>query len=321
MKVNLLIDVNALLYSVFFAALKEQEDILLAWANKTFMDTINKASKDYKSDEVILAFDGKFNWRKKYTASKYALTYKKYKGHRRDRLTEAEKRKLEVFDGHVAEFREMLKEHTGLLVLHHDKLEADDLIAGYVQMHQDEAHVILSPDGDYLQLQKYKNVTQIDPRRGKKMDLSEYDNNPDYFIFRKCIRGDASDNVISAKPNIRETRIKKAFNDDFEYNNLMNETFSVEYICDTTGEVKSVTYKTGDVFAENELLMNLSCQPDHIREIINSTITEAIENRGNYNMVSFLKFCKKMDFRHIIDNISAYNKLLKGPSKMSLLFS
>lgn len=315
MKTNVIMDVSNLFYSSFYAYSKEREDILLAMANKSFMDIINKYYRETGCDEVVLAFDGKKNWRKTYTSQPHAITYKKYKGHRRQKMTESEKRKLELFDEHVVEFREMLKQYTGLLVLQHERLEADDLISGYIQMHPNEKHLIVSQDRDYLQLLRYPNVSILDPKTGKKLNLSEYDDDPEYFMFRKCIRGDAGDNVISAYPRLYETKIKEAYTSDYARNNIMQHVFDVSYI-DSDGEAKVKKMKTEEVFEENEMLMDLSKQPDVIREMMEKSIRASIEGRGTYHMVKFLRYCNRMDFQHLIHSITNYNKLLKGPSRL-----
>lgn len=313
MKTNVIMDVSNLFYSSFYALSKEQDDIMYAMANKSFMDIINKHYRESQCDEVVLAFDGKKNWRKTYTASGEALTYKKYKGHRRQKMTDAEKAKLERFDAHVVEFREMLKEHTGLLVLQHDRLEADDLIAGYIRRNKGQKHLIISQDRDYLQLLRYPHVSILDPKTNKKLNLVDYDNDPDYFMFRKCIRGDAGDNVISAYPRIREDKIKEAYTNDYTRNNIMQHVFEASYI-DAQGEAQTVKLKTEDVFEENEMLMDLTKQPDVIQEMIDKSIDKSIANRGTYHMVKFLRYCSRMDFQHLIQSITNYNKLLKGPS-------
>lgn len=321
MKTNVIMDVSNLFYSSFHAYSKERDDILMAMVNKSFMDIINKHYREHKCDEVVLAFDGKKNWRKTYTKhapngdNEDCLTYKKYKGHRREKMTEAELRKLEIFDEHVVEFREMLKEFTGLLVLQHERLEADDLIAGYIQMHPKDSHIIVSQDRDYLQLQRFPNVVQIDPKTNKKLTLVDYDHDPEYFMYQKCIRGDGGDNVMSAYPRVRETKIKASYEDDYERTAVMKHKFEVEYLHPKTGELVKRNYVTEDVFEENEMLMDLTKQPDVIKDMIERSIERSIENRGTYNMVKFLRFCGRMDFQHIIQSIQNYNKLLKGPPK------
>lgn len=314
MKTNVIMDVSSLFYSTYYAMSKEQDDILYAMANKSFMDIINKHFKESGCDEVILAFDGKKNWRKSYTTSGDALTYKKYKGHRREKMTDAERSRLERFDAHVIEFREMLKEYTGLLVLQHERLEADDLIAGYVKMHKGEKHLIISPDRDYLQLLRYPHVSILDPRTNKQLTLMEYDNDPDYFMFHKCLRGDAGDNVMSSYPRLHAAKIKAAWTDDFTLNNIMKHSFTVKYTDRVTGDAREVSYKTLEAYDENVMLMDLTRQPEVIQEMIVKSINKSKRVRGSYNMVKFMQYCNRMDFQHLLQSISRYNKLLKGPS-------
>lgn len=316
MKRNIILDVSNLFYGAFYAMSKEQDDILYAMANKSFMDTINKKFRDNECDEVILAFDGKKNWRKTYTASPHALTYKRYKGQRRQKMTDAEIAKLERFDAHVVEFREMLKEYTGLLVLHHDRLEADDLIAGYIQMHPNESHLVVSQDRDYLQLLQFPNVGILDPRTNKRLNLLEYDNDAKYFMFRKCLRGDTGDNVISAYPRIRETKIKEAYTDSYVRTNVMQNEFDV--VIPEGDTSRTVRLKTSDIFEENEMLMDLTKQPDVIWEMMERSISNAKANRSEYNVIKFLRYCTRMDFQHLLQSASNYHKLLKGPKKEHL---
>lgn len=318
MKTNVVMDVSNLFRMSFHAHSKEQDDILLAMANKSFMDIINKYYRETNCDEVVLAFDGSKNWRKSFTKNapdedSDRFTYKVYKGNRRKNLTESELAKLARFDEHVNEFREMLREYTGLLVLHHDRLEADDLIGGFISSRRDEKHLIISSDRDYLQLMKFPGVSQLDPKTGKMLNLIDYDNDPEYFMFQKCIRGDAGDNVMSSYPRVRETKIKAAYQSDYEFNNLMQHTFEASYIHPKTGEALVRKCATKDLFEENELLMDLTKQPAVIKEMITDAIEYAIENRGTYHMVKFMRYCNRMDFQHIIHNIQNYNKLLKGP--------
>lgn len=321
MKTNIILDVSALFYSWFHMHSKERDDILMALVNKGFMDCINKQARENKSDDVVLAFDGKMNWRKSYTknaqrkGNDHCETVKKYKGTRRQKLTDSERAKLEKFDEFVIEFREMMKEYTGLLVLQHERLEADDLIAGYVRMHPNEAHIIISQDRDYLQLQRYKNVTQIEPLKNKRLTLLDYDMDADYFMFMKCFRGDSGDNVMSSYPGVRETKIKAAYTDDYACLALMKHRFEMEFIDSVTGELVTKKLQTEKVFEENEMLMDLTKQPEVIQAMIERSIKDSIANRGTYDMIKFLRYCSKMDFQHLIESIQNYNKLLKGPPK------
>ena len=58
----------------------------------------------------------------------------------------------EVFWETFDNFRDFISEKTNCTVLRHEKLEADDLIAGWIQAHPNDNHVIVSTDGDFAQL-------------------------------------------------------------------------------------------------------------------------------------------------------------------------
>ena len=149
---SLIIDANNLLYRAFFAQIDEKEDIAVAMCHHSALWLMLKYYKEYPSDEIVVAFDS-YSWRKLYTKDlSKCVTYKKYKGHRRQNLTTSQQKKLEKFDKHVDEFYEILKTQTSVLVLREKYLEADDLIAGYIQANPDRKHILITSDKDYIQL-------------------------------------------------------------------------------------------------------------------------------------------------------------------------
>jgi hypothetical protein len=260
--------------------------------------SINKYFKKYNVDEVVIAFDA-FSWRKTYTSDpSVCITHQKYKGHRRADMSPTDKEKMEKFDEHIPQFKELFQTLTNCIVLHEKYLEADDLIAGFIQMHPDDDHILLSADKDFMQLLGRNNLRLINPVDDKERTLSEFDDDPYYFIFQKCFRGDRGDNVMSAYPRLRETKIKAAYTDPLLRTNIMQNEFSVMVNKDS-GMPEERTYLTEDVFYENELLMDLTKQPDTIRDLIDSSIKASIENRGKFNYIEFLRYCSKYDLENI----------------------
>ena len=87
-----------------------------------------------------------------------------------------------------------------------DKAEADDVIAVMckfwdtneieesVFVSDKTQVVIVSNDGDFGQLHKYKHVRQWDPIRKRFIDKTQK-----HFLLEKCIRGDAGDGIPSVK--------------------------------------------------------------------------------------------------------------------------
>jgi 5'-3' exonuclease len=195
-------------------------------------------------------------------------------------------------------------------------LEADDLIAGYTQKFKDDHHIVISSDKDFIQLLGNPNVVLIDPFSDKPRDLSEWDNDAKFFMFEKCFRGDAGDNVQSSYPRIQIKKIKQAYTDEFTRANVRNHKFVVEFL-DEKGELKNHTYECGKLFDENKLLMDLSEQPEYIRELIDNTITNAIENRGKFDYHKFIKFLGKYELNRVLEDAEKFVQLMTGKCKFT----
>ena len=225
-KKYILFDISNLLYRCFFAN-KSNDDVTAAGlAHHMALTTLNKYYKNFQPHKVVMAFD-RSSWRKLYTADEeLCLSGKPYKGNRRQSMTPKEKAKFELFLDHLSEFEDMMRVHTSIVCLAGDGLEADDLVAGFCQAHPDDETIIVSADKDMIQLLRHPGVRLIDPASGKDRTLDEWDGDADLFMFEKCIRGDTGDNVGSALPRVRSTKIRKAYTDSFERVNMMNDTWT-----------------------------------------------------------------------------------------------
>ena len=181
---------------------------------------VKKAWQDFKADHVVICLEGR-SWRKDY--------YEPYKRNRkvaRDKMTVTESEEDTAFWEIFDEFKNFMTEKTNCTVIQHKQLEADDLIAGWVQSHPNDNHVIISTDGDFAQLIA-PNVTQYNgvsntiithegyfddkklaPIIDKKTKEAKPAPQPDFMLFEKCMRGDTSDNVFSAYPGVRKKGTK-----------------------------------------------------------------------------------------------------------------
>lgn len=307
---NLIIDMSNLLYRTFFANIKEQSEIVVGLCYVSALNCLAEYRNKFKANKVFLVFDAHC-WRKDYTASDKCKSFKKYKGNRRQKLTTSEQEKLDIFDQHVDDFFDILANNTSLTVLRQDGLEADDIISGLVNVYDDCTNIIVSSDKDFMQLIR-PNVILFDPVSKKTRNLSEYNNDPQYFLFHKCIRGDDGDNVMSAYPRVRSTAIEKAYGDEFERVKLMKHDFKVMAQDSKTGDYKELSYITEDVFKENRLLMDLNAQPKYVKKLIYTTIESALQETGKFNYFKFMRFCKKNNLINILDRIDYYVPLLSG---------
>lgn len=301
MKRILTVDISNVLYRTFFANKNEDDATIAGLAQHRALTTLNKYYKQFQPTHLILAFD-RPNWRKTYTKSEACLTWKPYKGHRRKDMTPAQKEKYKLFLEHLDDFESMMREHTAVVCLAADGLEADDLMAGIAQRFGDTDEVILvSADKDLIQLLRHPNITLLSPDTGKNRTLDEWNGDADYFIFEKCFRGDAGDNVQSAYPRLRSTKIQKAYNDPYFCVNLMNE----KWINENGDEVL-----VKDMFEENKLLMDLTEQPPSIRQKIDETINDGLANPGSYSHFHFLKFCGKYELKRISEQAELFVRML-----------
>jgi 5'-3' exonuclease len=298
----LVFDISNLLYRTFFVQRQEESDETLAGlATHTALVTLNKYYKLFKPDRVVMAFD-RTSWRKEYTASEKCVSKKPYKGNRRKDMSPAKQAKYLRFLNHLNEFEGMMRNHTTIITLQEEKMEADDMIAGFVQIYNSDEDeiIIISSDSDMLQLKRYKGVKVVSPATDKEVTLDEYDNDPELFIFNKCMRGDDSDHVQSALPRVSSKRILKAYTDPFERVQLMKETWS-----DHRGD-----FVVEKLYKENQLLMDLEKQPPEIRAKLLTAVEEAMNKEREFSLFFIMKFIGKYKLNKIKENIDHYLPLL-----------
>jgi hypothetical protein len=264
------------------------------------LNTLKSFYRKVKPDQVALAFEGSNNWRKAYTKSAECKSRRIYKANR------VKDDSMVPFYELIRNFEQLARLHTSIVCLSAPELEGDDVIAGYAQHFSalgDEV-IILSGDKDFMQLLKLPGVSLMNPDDGKLRTCDD----PDYFMFEKAIRGDAGDNVMSAYPRIRATKIQEAYRNEFARTNMMNTEW--EFCDPSTGERRAL--KVGDLFKENMTLMNLFEQPPHIRKIIEETIKREVVEHGQFSLFHFQKFCGKYKLKKISEDVTQFVELFSS---------
>jgi len=131
---------------------------------------------------------------------------------------------------------------------------------------------------------------------------------PEYMLFEKCIRGDSSDNVFSAYPGVRATKIKEAFNDKdnqgFAWNNFMLARWT-----DHNGN----EYRVKDCYERNKHLIDLTQQPEEVKVDVFKQIADA-QNAKHIDQVGvrFMKFCNKYNLTKLAENPTDHAKYLNN---------
>ena len=301
-------------------------DIKLGMAFHITLNSIKKAWQDFEGKHVVFFLEGR-SWRKDYYAP-----YKRQRSDARAAHTEREAEEERVFWEAFDTFKEFVTEKTNCTVLQHPRLEADDLIAGWIQRHPDDKHVIISTDTDFVQLiapnvKQYNGVTETTithegyfdkkgkPVIDKKTNEAKVAPDPQWLLFEKCMRGDTSDNVFSAYPGVREKGTKnkiglrEAYGDrdtkGFNWNNMMLQRW-------TDHEGKE--HRVKEDYERNRQLIDLSAQPDDIRQIMFETISTATQANKNVSQVGIrlMKFCNLYDLKKIADQAQAYAEPLNA---------
>ena len=297
----------------------------LGFAIHVTLGSVSKAFRDQKADHVVFCLEGR-SWRKDF--------YTPYKANRavaRAALTEKEQEEDQLFWDTFDALKTFISERTNCTVLRHENLEADDLIAGFIQCHPDDEHVIVSSDTDFYQLlspnvKQYNGVSDelhtiegIFDKKGKpvldkKTKEPKTIPDPTWILFEKCMRGDPTDNVFSAYPGVRtkgsknKIGLQEAFADrttkGFNWNNLMLQTW-----VDHNG----VEHKVLDDYHRNVTLVDLSAQPDDIKIKIGETIAaNAVPLSRPMVGAQFLKFCGKYDLIKMSEMADSYVKFLEA---------
>ena len=287
----------------------------VAFAIHLTLGSVNKVWRDQQANHVIFCLEGR-SWRKDYYEP-----YKKNRSVARAALTESEQREEEMFWGAFDDLKEFFEKRTNCTVLQHQELEADDLIAGWIQSHPDDEHIIVSSDTDFHQLladnvKQYNGVADelhtlegIFDKNGervidKKTKEPKQIPDPKWILFKKCMRGDPTDNIFSAFPGVREKGSKnkigllEAFEDKekkgYNWNNLMLQRW-VDH--------NEEEHRVLDDYERNRILVDLTAQPEAIKAKIAETIANGMTVKQQQMIgAQFLKFCGKYNLVKLSEN-------------------
>lgn len=269
----------------------------------------------YEPNTTIIAFDSGITWREIYTKSPDSITNKIYKANRTEKKTKKELREKKYLNSKIKELVEILQE-TKLYILQEKKIEADDFVGAICDMYKDEFDVeiiVISSDKDYLQFLKYNNVRLVNPmKNGKKRTLEEWNNDVELMLFEKCIRGDSGDNVRSSYPRLRKNKLVEAYYDDVKRTNLMNHEFEETIYCKETNQYVDKTFKVGDIFKENQLLVRLDMQPDYIKKRIRKCIIKEMAEEKELNFIKFMRYVSQNSLGNLKSQITNFTDFLNN---------
>jgi len=258
----ILVDLNQVLLAGLMAQIanaKPKVQLEESLIRHMVLNIIRTHLKNFRGEygEVVLCSDNRNYWRKQY--------FPFYKAGRKKSREKSDLDWHLIFDM-LAKFKVELKENFPYKVIDVEGAEADDIIGTLVPRHiMFEDILIISSDGDFLQLQRYNTgkfkVKQYNPAM-KKFLVSD---NPMSELKEKIIKGDKGDgipNILSPSDcfvrELRQTTIGKA----------KLEKFLSENYDDWSDENAKIGY------SRNQTLIDLTFIPTEIRDKIINTYDE-----------------------------------------------
>jgi hypothetical protein len=277
----ILIDLNQVLISNLMQQIGSNPKVQLDenLIRHMVLNSLRSYAKQFKRKygDIVVACDSKKYWRRD--------IFPFYKAHRK---TDREKSAFDwglIFET-LNKIREELKENFPYRVLEVEGAEADDIIAVLsARLSPSEEILILSSDKDFVQLQKYPNVTQYSPilKRFVKTD------NPLDYVKEHIIRGDRGDGI----PNFLSPDNTFVVG---ERQKVINKKKLVDWINSDPTE-----FCTTDImmrgYKRNQLLVDLDFVPEQIKQ----QIVVAFENTKPANKQKMLNYFINNRLRTLVE--------------------
>jgi hypothetical protein len=251
----ILIDLNQVLLAGLMVQIAGQKNVKLEedLIRHIALNILRGHVKQFKAEygEVILCCDNRKYWRKDF--------FPFYKAHRKKARAESSLDWNMIFNI-LGNLKEDLKKYFPYRVIDVDGAEADDIIGTLVPLYANKEKVlILSSDGDFLQLQMWgKNVKQYNPTQKKYVISKE----PLAELKQKIITGDSGDgipNIMSPSDTfVRGVRQK-----------VLTENRMTNFMSKDFAEYEDETARIG--FSRNQTLIDLRQIPTEIKNSIIDT--------------------------------------------------
>lgn len=287
----ILVDLNQVILSGLMAQMMSQKNENLSddLLRHMVLNVLRNHVRTFKAEygEVVLCCDNRNYWRKE--------VFPFYKAGRKKAREKSDLDWARIFDM-LGSLKNELRENFPYKVIDVDGAEADDIIGTLAPRHvMHENVLILSSDGDFLQLQKYNNqntkfqIKQYNPAQ-KKFIKSE---KPLLELKEKIIRGDKGDgipNVLSAS-NCFVTDVKQKSITKGILSKLMSEEFQ---------DWQDENAKIG--WSRNNLLINLDCIPGDVKK----RIVEAYDNAKPAPRMKLFNYFVQYKLKNLMDVIEDF---------------
>lgn len=282
----ILIDLNQVLISNLMQQInsnprtKLDEDLIRHMVLNSLRSYIRQFKSKY--GEIVIACDGKTYWRRE--------VFPFYKSNRK------KDREKSPFDWNLIfetlnKVRDELATYFPYKVINIDGAEADDIIAVLAARQAPHEEVlILSSDKDFVQLQKFPNVTQYSPILKRYVSVDD----PISYIKEHIIRGDRGDGI----PNFLSPDNTFALG---ERQKVINSKKLTEWLAKSPEEFCTTDTMLRN-YKRNQMLVDL----DYVPEKIRTAIVEAYDNTNPPKRSGLLNYFIEKRLKNLIEVIDEF---------------
>lgn len=284
---TLLIDFSLLAHANLFTVKQQLAIGGYQLLKHVLIKAVLKNVNEFKPDRVYICFDGGSSWRKHISDA-----YKAQRKEARDKqdVTSGGDINWTEFYRIIDELYTDFKTNFPFYAIKINSIEADDIIAYIVRTSpQDDEKVIVTRDGDYVQLLQYPNTKVYDPIKHSWMESA----NPIHDLQVKICMGDKSDNILAIRPRMGAATAEK-FVESGELDKLLTEA---EDDIQKFGKPRS---EEAAAYFRNQKLIDLSKAPS---TIVNQIKTE-VEGSKLGNPALLLKYFVTNGLRELVEDIS-----------------
>lgn len=237
--------------------------------------------------DIVIATDGKKSWRKD--------VFPFYKAHRKEVRKKSEIDWNTVFST-LADIRMELEEHFPYRVIWQEDAEADDIIGALCQKYgtlanseDSEKILLISGDKDFIQLQRYANVSQYDPIRKRWLTH----NDPEKYLIEHIITGDAGDGI----PNILSV-------DDSFVNKIRQKPITAKKKSDLYDVIFNMRldHSIKANYMRNKILIDLNETPSDIRK----SILDKYDNQAGKDRSKIFNYLVKYRLKNLTEHVGDF---------------
>ena len=233
--------------------------------------------------ELVICYDSKHYWRRDY--------FPQYKAGRKKARDSSNHDWSDIFE-FLNEFKSEMKSYMPYKVLEVHGAEADDII--YTLTHEFEYDngktLILSGDKDFIQLQRYKNVTQYSPITKKFVNGVDWND----YLDQHILKGDSGDGV----PNVLSP--DNTFVDGLRQKPLAKK--KMQTWCNPLSEESLPNTETKRNYQRNKKLIDLTQIPNELF----MDIVKEWETAQNNSRDKLLNYFIKNKLAELIENIGDF---------------